>query len=193
MPTTRLWLARSGAPTLLLGGGLLLLSILATVALHVVALGVMLLLTSLYGLAGYLVLIGLIRLRSRDGGAFDDAGTSEARALAGRWQGAPGARSWRCSASGHEERFVARSADAPPHWECRRCGARSLGHLRTGRAWMCHVIEHRYDGVFAGTDVPMHWRCRRCGRRRFIEPRSMGETLEASHAEAMWIRHGEDS
>lgn len=187
-------LSRPGAPTLVLGGVLLLVSVLATVLLDdVVGLGVMLLLSTFYCLAGYLLLIGLVRLRIRDGGASDDVATPGMHARAGTWQGAPGARSRRCSTVGHQERFVARSAEAPPHWECRRCGAQSLGHLRTGGAWLCHVVEHRYDRVPASSDVPLHWRCRRCGRRRFTEPRSVGETLEGSHAEGMWIRHGEDS
>jgi ribosomal protein L37E len=192
--TTPFWLSRPGAPTLVLGGGLLLVSVLATVVLDdVVGLGVMLLLTTFYGMAGYLLLIGLVRLRSGDGGAYDDVATPGMQAPAGTWQGAPGARSRRCWTAGHQERFVARSAEAPPHWECRRCGAQSLGHLRTGRAWRCHVVEHQYDRVLASSDVPVHWRCRRCGRRRFTEPRSAGETLEGSHAEGMWIRRGENS
>jgi ribosomal protein L37E len=186
--------ARPGRVTLAVGLVFLAGSVLWTLALdHPTTLGAMLGLVLAYALAAYYLAVGIARVRAGAEPEWAGHAPGAEREQTG-WAGSPGRRSWRCALAGHKERFVARTDEHPPLWECRRCGAQSSTHLTSGHAWVCQlpVVEHRYDHVGATIDHPELWRCRRCGKRRFTEPRSAGETLEATAVDKLWIRRGDE-
>lgn len=154
-------------------------------------LGTMLGLVLAYALAAYYLVAGIARARHRE-----DLSEPYAPALAADpgWIVRTPKPSWRCSLLGHRERFIPRTQEQPPLWECRRCGAQSRTHLRTGQAWLCEIplVDHRYDYVGRNDEHPEFWRCRRCGKRRFTMPRSAGETLEAVGVDKLWVRKGHE-
>ena len=146
------------------------------------SLGVMLGSVAYWAVAVSAVVTGVTRLRSKTYEAVPTASLS------------PGRRSVACRLTGHKE--VHRSADSsqPARWECRRCGASSLGHLNVGQAWICEIplVDHRFVRVRANVDAPERWRCRRCGKLRYTAPVSAGETLEASRTQQLIVNRHED-
>lgn len=177
---------RPGVISLVIGLVLVAATVAWTVAVaDRTTLGVMFGLVASYAISASLMFGGVTRLRDADlreplpgrQGALDaDAA----------WAGDPGRRSLRCRLRGHREAFVPRTADHPPMWQCRHCGASSRTHLAGGRGWVCQIplVDHSYVYVGGTVDQPEHWRCRRCGRRRYTPPTSAGETLDASRRTA---------
>lgn len=182
---------RRGGATLAVGLALAAAAVVTALTVtYPTTLAVFLLVWLLTGAAVYLVILGAVRLRSRD----DGRPVPPRHAVVPGQAGGPGARSWRCAHLGHREVFRARTADRPPHWRCERCGAWSEGRLGGRRAWLCSLplVDHVYAEVGATEAAPAHWRCVRCGEVRYRPPTSVGETLLATKVLTNWIKHGED-
>lgn len=192
---------RRGVALLAVGLALTVASVVLTALVEFpTGLGTMLGLVVLYAFAAYYVVGGIVRLRWADddpAGAHAEPAAGAARrpgpAGAPGWVDVEGERTWRCTMVGHRERFVPRTGTAPAHFECPRCGAQRQGHLTTGRGWVCDLplADHRYDHVGPTEDHPEMWRCRRCGKKRWVPPRSAGETLDATATAGLWVKRGD--
>lgn len=182
---------RRGVGSVVVGVVLAVAAVVLTLAgTYPAPLGRYLLLWGLYGAAVYSLVLGVVRIRVKDLGEAPPGVTR----LPFGGSGAPGKRSVRCRVLGHRQVFVARTAERPPHWSCRRCGAWSESRLGSGRAWICSLpfTDHDFVPVGATETTPPYWRCVRCGWVRYTLPPSFGETLVAARTLTNWIKHGED-
>lgn len=124
---------RPGMISLVVGLGMVAATVVWTVASsNRSTLGVMFGLVASYAVSASVVFQGVITRRDKDRSEPQPA-RSVVTDRDAAWVGDLGRRSLRCSLGGHREVFVARTAEHPPMWQCRRCGASSRTHMVGGR------------------------------------------------------------